>query len=319
MPLIAGLTQLKVMDVHMLKLLIPHCFPIKWRSKIEGSSEMISWTPGNIGQPHKEWLENLWNFLAQNSPRDLSSVEKLPILPVRSITHDNGSITINLLPLLNLSQIKLLRNDQGLELGTEIQKVAEKVGIVVVEDLPEYVKQHSLVTRHYLYLPSYIGVTKAFQKLAETHGLPNVVEKLKQKTSVEDKRHLRDLFSKISFHEMNRNITMLFRELPLFETVVGSSSKNVTDQSEFISFNECQVAAPFEKIDFPLSSALLDVRDVGSQVLGALLGVRQLNFTELFEQVVFKDIEGAFYQSSQVKEVMLHVLKNFHRYFQTFL
>ena len=299
------------MDIHTLKDLIPKCFPIKWRSKIAKSDEIISWTPGNIGQPNESWLEELWNFLAENSPRSLTSVETLPILPIRTTVHNNGSKTVDLLPLASNSQIKLLMKDQGISLGNEIQKLAEKVGIVVVEDLPEFVKQHSLVTRQYLFVPTYIGVTKAFQKLCDIQGVARVTQRLQCETTVEDKRNLRNLFSKVSLHEMNKNIHFLFRDLPLFEKVMGTQNKH--DSVEFISFNQCQVAAPNEKIDFPLSSFLIDAKDISSQTLGKLLGVEQLDFTQLLEKVVFRDIEGGFYQNDQVKEVMLHVFKNFHR------
>ncbi|ESN95266.1 hypothetical protein HELRODRAFT_193608 [Helobdella robusta] len=304
-----GITQLKIIDVNVLGELIPRCFPAKLRSKIGLTSEAIQWMPEEPGFPNESWLELMWNFLVQHSPTDLSMVEKLPILPKKSFYSESGVKTIELIPLFDVKNltVRIMKSFEGLNLGGSIEKIAEKIGLTIVDELPEYIENHSLVTRNYIFLPSYIGVLKAFCKIAENIGRYNLIDRIRYDTTEEEKRYLRMLFAKFSTYELQSVYHALLSDLPLFETVMVGS------QIKFVSVNECRLAAPFEKIEFPLSSPLLDLSDINSQALGNLLGVRQLNYSELLEQVVFRDIENAFYEKEQVKEVMLHILKSFHR------
>lgn len=306
------MTQLKPLDPEAVADLIPKCFPVKLRNKIGKSCEAIEWMPGSTGHPDEGWLESVWNFLINHSPRDLSKVEKLPLLPVKTYFNESGEKVVELFPLLDNRNVRILRSIEEMKLGKETEDILVKLGISVLDEIPEYIRLHPLAVRNFVLLPNYLGILKALDKLCRIHDLKKVLEAMRFNTSEEDKRKLRELFSKISPYEVHDDFRFLLEHLPLFEAVT-TSAKSQSSESKFVSFRECRVAAPFERIDFPLSSLLLDISDVSSQSLGKLLGVQQLNLVQLLIKVVFRDIEEAYYDREQIKEVMLHVLKLYHR------
>jgi len=131
-----GFTQLKIIDPALLAQLIPRCLPYKWlESAVDG---VIEWQPGQPGHPPASWLEKLWEYLARNSPRDLTAVEKLPIIPVRTIVKIKGKTdsasqgsgkgeaqeTVTVIELVPLCArgVSLARSMDGIRLGFMLMK-----------------------------------------------------------------------------------------------------------------------------------------------------------------------------------------------------
>lgn len=250
-----------------------------------------------------------------NSPRDLSAVERLPLLPGRTMlkTCPETNKVIKVMELVPLSNSKasIVRHMDGISLGSKMEEIATKIGITVVDDLPDYIKLHPLITKSYIFSSSYIGVLRALNRLGASDGEDKVIERILQCTTADEKRCLRELFAKISAYEMLPEYQELLWHLPIFETLEGSGGGK---ESHFVSAAEVSLAAPCEKASFPLSRFLLDISSTESQTLARLLGIQQLNLVQLLTQVVFKDIENGFYDFLEVQKVMLYVLKHYHQF-----
>lgn len=250
-----------------------------------------------------------------HSPRDLSAVERLPLLPGRTVLktcpESNKLIKVmELVPLSN-SKVSIARHMDGISLGSKMEEIAVKIGITVVDDLPDYIKLHPLITKNYIFSSSYIGVLRALNRLCTSEGEDKIVERILQCTTADEKRCLRELFAKISTYEMLPEYQELLWHLPIFETLEGSGGGK---ESHFVSAAEVSLAAPCEKASFPLSRSLLDISSTESQTLARLLGIQQLNLVQLLTQVVFQDIENGFYNFLEVQKVMLYVLRHYHQF-----
>lgn len=120
----------------------------------------------------------------------------------------------------------------------------------------------------------------------------------------EDKRRLRTLFSRMSPIDLRlkSDYRDLLCRLPLFETLTGSGGSR---DSRFVSIREVSEAAPSaDIIPGSLSRALLDIRSNDSHNLANLLGVHQLTVIEMLRDIVFPDIESAYYNHEEVSDAV---------------
>ena len=62
--ILAGCTQLKVIDSVLLGELLPRCMPNHWLS-----GEKVTWRPQEFGHPPESWLETVWDYLVKHSPK----------------------------------------------------------------------------------------------------------------------------------------------------------------------------------------------------------------------------------------------------------
>jgi len=197
----------------------------------------------------------------------------------------------------------------GVHLGPEVEQVVERLGITVVDELPDYVKSHQLVIRSYVFAPTYLGVLRAIERQCAIENRDTVVNKLANNTTAEQKQALRELFAKLSVYEIPRTCLELLTHLPLFETtanVINGSSKMFASVANF------GVAAPTEQLPFRISRPLISTVTGDSQALAKLLGVKSLNMAQLLCQVVFPDVETAYYDNAEVRSIMLYVLRHYN-------
>lgn len=296
-----------MLDAGLVGKLLPRCLPQQWLHKPK-----VDWNPLEYGHPPENWLESLWLFLVRSSPRDLSSVDGLPILPARTIQKMSGNKkdqhTITELVVLSLSNVCVARTMDGVSLSPEVDEVIQVIGIPVVNELPDYVKSHPAITKLYVFAPTYMGVLKALERRCAAEGRDTIIRRILDMTSLQQKRSLRAVISKVSLYEIQRDCLEMLSQLPLFETVDGSGGND----SHFISAAKSNTASPPEKIPFSVSRLLIDATDSDSQALGKLLGVKQLNMAQLLSQIVFPDVEQAFYDNAEVQRIMIYVLKHYH-------
>jgi len=306
----AGFTQLKVVEASMIGPLLARSLPSHWLQ----SETSIDWVAGQKAQPHSGWLEALWNYLRSNCPYDLKAVETFPLIPVRSprkqmVPGVGVTVATELVPLARQHGALLIRRADAISLGSELELIATKIGMTVIDTLPDYVRGHIVVERDYLFAPTYMGMLKAVQRLCERNGHEKIVERILQETTVPEKRKLRELFAKISPHELYDEYRDLLAHLPLFETLDGSGNR----PSHFVSAAEVSLAAPAERTSITVSQRLLDVSSADSQTLAQLLSIRRLEPAQLLTEVVFYDIEHGFHDSAGVRRIMLYVIRNYHR------
>ena len=314
----AGYTQLKVLDVNNIGKLLHKCMPTSW---LNGRSKVVEWNPAEFGHPPAGWLESVWLFLINHASRDLGIVNGLPLIPSRTIERSvpGRKEPEKVVELVQLStdQTSLARSLDGLSLSRDVEEVVRLVGVTVVDELPDYVKSHPLVLKLYVFSPTYIGVLRALERQCASDGQDVVVSLIADNATVEQKRALRQLFSKMSVYELSRDFVDLLVQLPLFEAADGSGRTSSDrgggpDSSTFVSASMISAAAPAEKLPFRMSRPLLDTTSPDAQSLGKLLGVKSLNMAQLLVQVVFPDVEAAFYEHSEVQAIMLYVLRHYH-------
>ena len=305
----AGYTQLKVLDVHNIGRLLHKCLPSSWLSGRRAAA--VEWNPAQFGHPPAGWLESVWQFLVNHAPRDLGIVTGLPLIPSRSTARS----VLELVPL-STDHTCLARSMDGLNLSREVEEVLQLIGVTVVDELPDYVKSHPLVLRLYVFSPTYLGVLRAVERQCALEGQDVIVSLIADRATAEQKRDLRQLFSKLSVYELSREYLDLLSQLPLFEAADGSgrtsSDRGGTESSSFVSASMISAAAPAEKLPFRMSRPLLDTTSPEAQSLGKLLGIKSLNMAQLLMQVVFPDVEAAYYEQSEVQSIMLYVLRHYH-------
>lgn len=217
---------------------------------------------------------------------------------------------MELIPL-GADNVCLARAMDGISLGAEVEEVLKKIGVPVIEDLPDYVKSHQVVARSYVFAPTYLGVLRAIERRCQTETRDVIVAKIASDTTPEQKRALRELFAKISVYEVPRPCIELLSHLPLFETASNAVNGRARKAS-FASVANFGMAAPTEQLPFRISRPLINTTNADSQALAKLLGVKPLNMAQLLSQVVFPDIECAYYDNAEVKEIMLYVLRHYN-------
>jgi len=305
----AGFTQLKVVEASMLGQLLGRSLPRHWRQ----AETTVEWTAGQKSQPYSGWLEALWNYLKFNCPYDLKAVETFPLIPVRSprkqmIPGIGVTLVTELVPLAWQGAL-LIRRADGISLGAELELIATKLGMTVVDTPPHYIRGHMVVEMDYLFAPTYMGMLRAVQRQCERTGRDKVVEHILQDTTLPEKRRLRELLAKISPHELHEEYHDLLAHLPLFETLDNSGNL----PSHFVSAAQVRLAAPAERTSITVSQQMLDVTSADSQTLAQLLSIRRLEPAQLLTEVVFWDLKDGFHDSASVRRIMLYVIRNYHR------
>ncbi|ELT96105.1 hypothetical protein CAPTEDRAFT_195081 [Capitella teleta] len=296
-----GYTQIKVVDNSVLGDLLREAVPKDWMQ-----GQVVTWAPGSPGQPPHSWLTSLWLYLVNHQSRDLSCVERLPCVPVGKFSPETENI--QLLPLVS-DKVLMMQQMDGLCLGEGLEDILGEMGIYVIADLPDFIKLHPLVSRKYVYSPSYIGVIQALEQLCEING-DGFATKCLQTLEDEDRRTLRRLFAKVSEYEMSSKHRHILERLPLFETVEGSGGQS----SRFVPFVEVSLTAPAEELPVHVSRPLLALRDTHSVNLARVLGVKELTVAELLMEHIFPDIENMTYENEDVEKLMIYVLKQFHSF-----
>ena len=295
---VSGYTQLKLLEIDTVSELLPRCFPADWKDQ-----HCVLCKQEVTEHPPREWLQKLWLYLQQKAPTDLSRFENQPIIP-GDISEDGSSQ--HLFSLCATTPVVVAKLE-GTMLPPKLRGVLDDLGVSVVSDLPQYVKSHPMILDHYIYSPSCVGVLTCMLKM----GHAVLIQKLKSSMSPsENKRCLRELFAKLSPHELDATAVDFLRKLPLFETLNKSGGK----ESHFVCVAEVPQASPAEHLPVPLTRRFLDLSCPAATALAANLDIKCPSMCELLKDVVFPDIEAALYDRDEVEAVMLHVLRHFHSY-----
>jgi len=113
-------------------------------------------------------------------------------------------------------------------------------------------------------------------------GRERLADLLLRQTSAAEKRRLRELFAKISPHDLLDDYHHLLAHLPLFETLDASGNS----PSHFVSAADVSLSAPAERMSIPVSQRLLDVSSADAQTLAHLLSIRRLEPAQLLTEVM---------------------------------
>jgi sacsin len=83
-----------------------------------------------------------------------------------------------------------------------------------------------------------------------------------------------------------------------------------------VAFDNVNCAAPVDKLPVSLSQDVLDLMIPHTNNLARVLGVRILTMADLLMQVVFPDIEAAFYEHGDVEKLMIFVLRHYFTFLE---
>ena len=133
----------------------------------------VEWNPTGVRSPPREVArESLWHLYGTLLPPRglLNSVEGLAYPPRRG--HSSGPRqpardpqTHHAAPAPEcLQRCPSPLSMDGLSLGGDVEDIVAALGISVVDDLPDYVKAHPLVSKLYIFSPTYLGVLKAIDR-----------------------------------------------------------------------------------------------------------------------------------------------------------
>ena len=140
----------------MIGPLLSRSLPAHW---LQPDTASVEWVAGQRSQPAPGWLESLWNYLRLNSPYDLSAVERFPLVPVRAGRRQ----MVPGLGVATVTELVALR-----PAGGELELIAGKLGLTVVDTPPDFVRGHAAAERDYLFAPTYLGVLRAVRRRCRT-------------------------------------------------------------------------------------------------------------------------------------------------------
>ena len=290
-----------MLDAHTFASLLPRCLPSEWADQ-----RRVVWRPKDPSHPPDTWLQAVWTYLVRCTPGDISSFENIPLVPLHGVNGDDIEL-VSLVaggPLLTREL-----NEQSLPKG--IHKLLEILSVIIIDGMPEYISIHPAVSKRYVHSPTYIGVLRAMGTITQGKGLSYLSDMVFESTTDEEKRTLREFFNKISKYELTEDITGVLACLPIFETV-----KLKDTPPRFVAFDNVNCAAPVEKLPVNLSQDVLDLMVPHTNNLTRVLGVRILTMADLLMEVVFPDIEAAFYDTSNVEKLMIFVLRHYFTFLE---
>ncbi|CAH1796047.1 unnamed protein product [Owenia fusiformis] len=296
-----GYTQLKKLEDVEVARLIPETLPPDWLQ-----TEQVTWLPGNEGlnHPPREWLEHLWEYLHKYFHHDLRAFEDLPILPINNPGESSNEII--LVPLSSIAGL-VMKSAEGLYLDDVVCGTLEALGVIIIEDLPQYLKYHPAIHRNYIHTPSVASILSVLSAKTEHMDLAGEIN---EKTTAEQKCSLRAHLSRVSAIDLDDSHIEVLKMLPLFETLAGSGG----EETHFVSINDVPNAAPLERLPIASPKKLLVLNTNHAKNLADILGVKQLHITQLLTDIMFPEIQSMALDPEKTEELMLYVLKHFHSY-----
>ncbi len=279
----SGLFQLKKMNTETMLKLLPECIPqwihVACKAKIAMS---------NAKQKDKDcvkWLERLWNYLRIQCPEDISTLDNLPLLPVYI-----SSNTLVVYPLKEKSALVIIEHDED-SLPKGVQRCLQALGVNLVQDLPKYVANHSIVVGRYVTTPVPHNVLSALEvarKSNQSHGISNVNNK--------DKSQFREFISRLSEVHLKKHKPLL-KGFPLFKTLEGN----------YVSIKDVSTAAPVNRPNIPINHQLLNLDSHQDEKLALTLGAKMIEPSAFLSSNVFPQLIKQHFPARQVDMVIRYV------------
>ena len=235
----------------------------------------------NAPAPWRGWSRailagDLWNYLRQHHPSNLSSVTGLPILAVRS--DDHTAIHI----LSSPSKVALL-SAKGYTISEGVQEGLCCLGVELVSELHPAVSNHAAVLGNYVHVPQAEDLLKA-ALVAHKTGKQSL-ETFGMNASSTSRSELCELWSKLVPGELSAEDRTYLTDLPLFR-VWGKSD----DPVEHVSASTVRFAAPLEVPPVPAPTRMLNLKDEAPRMLAKLLGITPMKLSQYFSQHVFPNL-----------------------------
>lgn len=254
--------------------------------------------PPSETYPGRQWFHDVWAYLRRQLPGDLSPLQGLPILPV--VDTEN---LMEVLPL-DLPATAVVSSAMGTALTPECMAMLEVCGLRVVRDLPKCVKTHAAVVGNYVRLPLPEDVLDGLSTAVLKKKAPQPLEKVRELTSVDEKKHLRILISRVNPRHVDKQQMETIRSLPVF-TVYSKSD----DKPQFVSLNEVDRAAPLIMPPVNINTKLVDLKEDDARYLAKVVGVKPMPVCTLLRETVLRDVVKGEYGPSDIQPVMSYIME----------
>ena len=227
---------------------------------------------------------------------DIRQLEGLPLIPLSM-----SQTPVTLTRLSRPSSIVLKQyNEESID--ENLANVLQRLGIIVLHDLPTFISYHPAVMGTYVNAPTVQGALKAMMTMKSTLPPGSFSEILQRELSKTEKLTLRSFLANISPFDIDKEGYRVFLcSLPIFETLY----------KRFVSKNDGLKAAPAEALPVPPPHDLIDISNDESWTLAQILKVRILQPIEVICEIMFPGIHEGNYDEDQIDEVMLYVFERF--------
>ena len=291
-------TQLQRLRKYHVPNLLRESLPSGW---LNGDVDKVHWFPGdeNLNHPQKDWLRRVWDYLRVHfvTEDDLSSLENLPLLPL-----DLSQVPVTLTKLTKQSKVVVRRLDGDCLDGT-LSNVLKELGVIVMENYPDFLRRHPVVLNTFLHPPSVRGVLQALVVSSSALGDGMLSAILLDKVKSDGKRSLKALRSfTAKAAALDRKEKKLLVCLPLFETV-----KNDCKSKEDIPY-----AAPGEAFPVIPQIDFIAIEDDDSKSLACLLDIQTVTPTEYLRKGVFPYVGS--YSGQEIDRLMVFVIEKYQVY-----
>ena len=185
-------------------------------------------------------------------------------------------------------------------LDDPLTNVLRKLGVIIMNDLPIYMRHHPAVLGAFVHPPSALGVLKAMVISSGQMAAGKFSEIVRKLLSTSDKHLLRSFLARVRQSYVGQVEYNLLCLLPIFQTL----------SKKFVSKTEGLCAAVADSLPVSPLRELIDISEHDSKTLAILLDVKILTPTELLCQIVFPDIQQGKYSGQQLDKLMPYVLEN---------
>ena len=284
-------TQVRLLCEEDVPSLLREALPPEW-----SKGNTVSWYPDdrNHNHPSRHWITVVWRYLQEHftTQEDIQRLVKLPLIPL--------GMTQTPVPLARLCSpsrvvVKCLNYDC---LDDSLANVLKKLGLIIMNDFPPYLRHHPAVLGTLVHPPSVHGVLKAMAISSGQMAAGTFSEIVRTTLSTNDKHLLRSFLARVGL--VGQPEYNLLCSLPIFQTL----------SKKFVSRKQGLCATVADSLPVSPLRELIDITQHDSETLAVLLDVRILTPTELLCQMVFPDIHRGQYSEKQIDQLMTYVLEN---------
>ncbi|CAF3697917.1 unnamed protein product, partial [Adineta steineri] len=207
--------------------------PREWRR----GDDCIQW-PRNHDYYNIEWLENLWKYINEKLPTDLSMLENTNILYLQPLSRPLGASTAN----NSISLYKLSKNIGLIQLpivpskdDLAIQKVLLKLNFYCIEPFPEIIRRHKSIDEYVPQL-SCLGLLQIFKCRLRHFTQLKIQHEFNTLLNEHDMKLLRQYLSRIMTQQLDDANIQCIKQLPIFDNAYLGIDSN-QQQYKYISLN----------------------------------------------------------------------------------
>ncbi|CAM2704787.1 unnamed protein product [Rotaria socialis] len=259
--------------------------PREWRR----GDDCIQW-PRNHDYYNIEWLENLWKYINEKFPTDLTMLENTNILYLQPLSRPLGvsaaNNTISLYKLsknIGLIQLPIVPSKDDLA----IQKVLVKLNFYCIEPFPEMIRRHKCV-EDYVPQLSCLGLLQIFKCRLRHFTQLKIQHEFNTLLNEHDIKLLRQYLSRIMTQQLDDSNIQCIKQLPIFDNAYLSTDLN-QQQYRYISLNnilyiyESGTKLP---VDLQPPKQCIHVTDSDSRILLDKLGYVIHDFTHVARYLI---------------------------------